>query len=90
MDKTEIRGRLDAAGIEYDARLGVARLLELLPESPPEVTPASPESHSGVAPLADFVVVKRSFWMDGVRHERGAVVRLPADADYPGVRRADL
>lgn len=32
LTKAEIRARLDAAGIEYDSRLGVARLAELLPD----------------------------------------------------------
>lgn len=75
MTKDEIRARLDAAGVEYDARWGAERLKALLPRQSERAT---------------FTVIAPSFWLNGRRHPKGARLTLPADYSAPGVKREDF
>jgi len=76
MDKDEIKAKLDAAGIEYDARWGVDKLEAMLP----------PEMVS--APKAQTVacVVLRDYWQaENDRVRAGSVLDLEPMAAIDGI-----
>lgn len=78
MDKKDITDKLDAAGIEYDKRLGAEKLAELLPS----------DAKDDQSKKGDTVTctILRDYWDDeGTRHRKGRVVEVPAMAALEGV-----
>lgn len=74
MTKDEIKAKLDAAGVEYDARLGVDKLAALLKQS---------KQTTGV-----LCIVQRDYWPtedENDRVRKGTVVEVTPDEAMDGL-----
>ena len=77
MDKDEIKAKLDAAGIEYDARWGAEKLAALLPA---ETVVEAPKAQTVAC------VVLRDFWpAENDRVRAGTILDLDPMAAIDGI-----
>lgn len=82
LSKEQITEKLDAAGIEYDKRLGAEKLAELLPDEDSDAPEQTAEADEKTVEMR----LRRDWWPEeGVRKRKGEIVTVSVDDAMDGM-----